>query len=137
MIEFINNPDQINEARVKLMLNSSASFFQVLIQRLVYSFVSKEKMLDLNKKFLNHNTDTDIITFPYGTDKIIISEVFISSNQAIENATQNNQSAENEIVRLVSHGFLHSIGFQDKTEDDKRRLSSQEDMMINMFHVKQ
>ncbi len=137
MIEFINNPDQINEARVKLMLNSSASFFQVLIQRLVYSFVSKEKMLDLNKKFLNHNTDTDIITFPYGTDKIIISEVFISSNQAIENATQNNQSAENEIVRLVSHGFLHSIGFQDKTEDDKRKMSSQEDMMINMFHVKQ
>ena len=104
MIEFINNPDQINEARVKLMLNSSASFFQVLIQRLVYSFVSKEKMLDLNKKFLNHNTDTDIITFPYGTDKIIISEVFISPNQAIENATQNNQSAENEIVRLVSRG---------------------------------
>ncbi|MDG2371836.1 MAG: rRNA maturation RNase YbeY [Flavobacteriaceae bacterium] len=137
MIEFINNPDQINEARVKLMLNSSASFFQVLIQRLVYSFVSKEKMLDLNKKFLNHNTDTDIITFPYGTDKIIISEVFISPNQAIENATQNNQSAENEIVRLVSHGFLHSIGFQDKTEDDKRKMSSQEDMMINMFHVKQ
>ena len=64
-------------------------------------------------------------------------EVFISSNQAIENATQNNQSAENEIVRLVSHGFLHSIGFQDKTEDDKRKMSSQEDMMINMFHVKQ
>ena len=61
----------------------------------------------------------------------------LSPNQAIENATQNNQSAENEIVRLVSHGFLHSIGFQDKTEDDKRKMSSQEDMMINMFHVKQ
>ncbi len=137
MIEFINNPDQINEARVKLMLNSSRHNIFPIVSRLVYSFVSKEKMLDLNKKFLNHNTDTDIITFPYGTDKIIISEVFISSNQAIENATQNNQSAENEIVRLVSHGFLHSIGFQDKTEDDKRKMSSQEDMMINMFHVKQ
>jgi len=136
MIQFINKPEQLNEKKVKLFLQKSALIFNVSIGKIVYEFVTKDKMLNLNKRFLNHNTDTDIITFVYGTKKIILSEIFISTKLANENAETYNQSIENEIVRLISHGFLHSIGFKDKSKLDKIEMSRQEEKMINLFHVK-
>ena len=136
MIKFINKPEQLNEKKAKRFLQKSALIFNVSIGKIVYEFVTKDKMLNLNKRFLNHNTDTDIITFVYGTKKIILSEIFISTKLANENAETYNQSIENEIVRLISHGFLHSIGFKDKSKLDKIEMSRQEEKMINLFHVK-
>ena len=136
MIKFINKPEQLNEKKAKRFLQKSALIFNVSIGKIVYEFVTKDKMLNLNKRFLNHNTDTDIITFVYGTKKIILSEIFISTKLANENAETYNQSIENEIVRLISHGFLHSIGFKDKSKLDKIEMSKQEEKMINLFHVK-
>tara|TARA_B100001758_G_scaffold223650_1_gene214457 strand:- start:925 stop:1338 length:414 start_codon:yes stop_codon:yes gene_type:complete len=136
MIKFINKPEQLNEKKAKRFLQKSALIFNVSIGKIVYEFVTKDKMLNLNKRFLNHNTDTDIITFVYGTKKNILSEIFISIKLANENAKTYNQSIENEIVRLISHGFLHSIGFKDKSKLDKMEMSRQEEKMINLFHVK-
>ena len=136
MIKFINKPEQLNEKKAKRFLQKSALIFNVSIGKIVYEFVTKDKMLNLNKRFLNHNTDTDIITFVYGTKKNILSEIFISTKLANENAETYNQSIENEIVRLISHGFLHSIGFKDKSKLDKVEMSRQEEKMINLFHVK-
>jgi len=93
-------------------------------------------MLSLNSRYLNHNTDTDIITFPYGTTEGIIAELFISIEQALENAKKYNQSAENEIIRLISHGLLHCLGFHDKTSVQKEKMTKEEDKMIKTFHVK-
>lgn len=136
MIKFINKPDELNEKKVKLFLKKSALIFNVSIDKIVYEFITKDKMLDLNKSFLNHNTDTDIITFAYGTKKNIISEIFISSKLLNENAKMYNQTIENEIVRLISHGFLHSVGFKDNSKLDKIEMTKQEEKMINLFHVK-
>ena len=136
MIQFINKPENFNQEELKTWLILSARFYQVIIEKLVYSFVTKEKMLDLNMKYLNHNTQTDIITFSYGTKANIISEVYISLDQATENAIIYKQSIDNEIIRLVSHGFLHSIGFSDKTIDKQDKMTKEEDKMIDMFHVK-
>ena len=136
MIKFINKPEQLDDKKAKRFLQTSALIFNVSIGKIVYEFVTKDKMLNLNKRFLNHNTDTDIITFVYGTKKNILSEIFISIKLANENAKTYNQSIENEIVRLISHGFLHSIGFKDKSKLDKIEMSRQEEKMINLFHVK-
>jgi len=119
------------------MLLSAAKIYKSSIDKLVYYFITREKMLDLNLKYLNHHTHTDILTFPYGTKKNIIAEVYISIDQAIENADKYNQSIENELVRLVSHGFLHLIGYLDKTKSHQDKMFKEEDKMINMFHVKQ
>ena len=86
MIKFINKPEQLNEKKAKRFLQKSALIFNVSIGKIVYEFVTKDKMLNLNKRFLNHNTDTDIITFVYGTKKNILSEIFISTKLANENA---------------------------------------------------
>jgi|TARA_B110000438_G_C15794470_1_gene642253 rRNA maturation RNase YbeY len=127
---------QIDEDRIKEWLISSALVYSASVKKLVYSFVSKEHMLSLNLKYLNHNTHTDILTFPYGTNKNIVAEVYISTEQTFENAKIFNQSIENETLRLISHGFLHCLGFHDKTKALKNKMSNEEDKMINMFHVK-
>ena len=82
------------------------------IDRLEYNFVDSERMYSLNKDFLNHDTDTDIITFDYSESKTIIAEVFISSEMMIKNASENMQSIENESFRLLSHGLLHCMGYK-------------------------
>ena len=126
----------MEEKRLVLLLNTVAENYRATIDRLVYSFISKESMLSLNLKFLKHNTNTDIITFSYGTQTCISGEVFISIDQAHENATEYSQTIENELVRLVSHGFLHCLGFLDNIPSQKKKMSAEEDKMINMFHVK-
>lgn len=90
----------------------------------------------MNQDYLDHNTHTDIITFSYHTMPLE-AEVFISSPRMIENAKEFRQTIENEMIRLISHGFLHAIGYHDKTKEEKSIMTQEEDRCIKMFHVKQ
>ena len=100
------------------------------IDRLDYNFVDSEKMYSLNKDFLNHDTDTDIITFDYSQSKTIIAEVFISIETMIKNASENMQSIENESFRLLSHGLLHCMGYKDNTVEEKAIMRKKEEEFI-------
>ena len=100
------------------------------IDRLEYNFVDSKKMYSLNKDFLNHDTDTDIITFDYSESKTIIAEVFISSEMMIKNASANMQSIENESFRLLSHGLLHCMGYKDNTVKEKAIMRKKEEEFI-------
>ena len=102
----------------------------------MYNFVSKEEMLVLNQKHLNHDTHTDIITFSYTSAPVISAEIYISTEQCRENASLNNTTVENELLRLISHGFLHAVGYNDKTKAEKLHMTAEENRCINMFHVK-
>ena len=97
------------------------------IDKLEYNFVDSERMYSLNKDFLNHDTDTDIITFDYSKSKTIIAEIFISSEMMIKNASENMQSTENEFFRLLSHGLLHCMGYKDNTDEDKAIMRKKEE----------
>lgn len=136
MIEFVNIPVVLDKKRIKTWLIYSAKVYNATIDKLLYSFVTREHLLSLNQKYLNHNTDTDILTFSYGEVPKIKSEIFISVETANDNAQKYSQSIENELIRLISHGFLHSIGLLDKTPDEKKNMTQEEENMINMFHVK-
>ena len=137
MIKFINTPIHLDQSKATKMLYTAESFYGVTIHKLVYSFISKDQMFKLNTKYLNHNTDTDIISFCYGVGKVINSEVYLSISQIIQNAKENSQTIENEIVRVLSHGFLHSVGFNDKSDQEKKVMIKEENKMIDMFHVEQ
>ena len=100
------------------------------IDRLEYNFVDSEKMYSLNKDFLNHDTDTDIITFDYSKSKTIIAEVFISREMMIKNASENTQTIENESFRLLSHGLLHCMGYNDNTVEEKAIMRKKEEEFI-------
>ena len=129
-------PVVLDKKRIKTWLIHSAIVYNASIDKLLYSFVTREHLLSLNLKYLNHNTDTDILTFSYGEVPKIMSEIFICVETAEDNAKKYSQTIDSELIRLMSHGFLHSVGFLDKTPDEKKNMIQEEENMINMFHVK-
>ena len=106
------------------------------IDKLIYNFVSKEKMLELNKEFLNHDTNTDIISFDYSKNKTLRAEFFVSLWAIELSAEEFSQSIENETIRVMVHGVLHCLGYTDSSDSDKKHMRRLEDQFLNMFHVK-
>jgi rRNA maturation RNase YbeY len=94
-------------------------------------FCSDEYLLDVNKKYLNHDYYTDIITFDYVEDKIISGDIFISSDRVRENANQFNVSFEMELFRIIIHGILHLLGYKDKTKKDKSLMTEKENFYLS------
>ena len=127
---------QLKDVVLTKWLADCAKHYGVIIQQLHYSFVAKERMLEINQIHLDHDTHTDIITFNYGDNLSITAEIYISSDQCKENAQIFNVSIENETLRLISHGFLHCIGFNDKNEQEKKQMREEENYCIELFHVK-
>lgn len=121
---------------MKAWLLSLFEHYNVQVAKLIFNFISEKEMLQLNSDFLSHNTHTDIITFPYNTSPLE-GEIFICTDRLIENAAKFSQTPEIELIRLVSHGILHLVGFNDKNEDQKKIMTKEENLCIQMFHVKQ
>lgn len=102
-----------------------------------YIFYNDDELLEINQKYLGHNFYTDIITFDNTLNKTISADIAISIDRVKENAGNLGFSLQEELHRVMVHGILHCIGFRDKTDDEKAIMSSEEDKMLNMFHVEQ
>ncbi len=93
-------------------------------------FCSDNYLLNVNIEFLNHNYYTDIITFNYCENSIISGDLFISIERVKENASKFNTTFKHELYRVIFHGILHLIGYNDKTEDEKILMRSKEDFYL-------
>jgi probable rRNA maturation factor len=107
---------------------------------LSYVFCSDEYLLAINQKFLGHDYYTDIITFPLSEKDALEAEMYISVDRVKENASsllKTNafiaQRIENELVRVIFHGILHLLGYQDKTKYQKLRMRSAEDEWLILY----
>ena len=100
-----------------------------------YTFVDDEELLRINKDFLNHNYYTDIITFDEVVDNTINGEIFISLDRIEDNSSESD-SFKNEFLRVVVHGVLHLIGYDDHSSSEKLLMREKEDNYIELFHVK-
>ena len=121
----------LNKSVVSSMLLHFASSEGFKIDSIEYNFVDSKKMLSLNKDYLSHTTDTDIITFDYSEKNIISAEVYISNDLMLENAKKNLQTPESETVRLLSHALFHCLGYNDKSPTEKNIMRSKEDEFIS------
>jgi rRNA maturation RNase YbeY len=137
IIDFINIPDSLNQRVLENTIIDLVGSIGYSIEKLSYNFVSKQDLLKLNKKFLKHNTNTDVITFDYSSNKALKAEIFISIWAVETSAVELEQSVENETLRVISHGVLHCMGFKDKTANQIKTIREKEDEFIEMFHVKQ
>ena len=93
-------------------------------------FCSDEYLLDINKKYLNHDYYTDVITFDYSEGNVISGDIFISVDRAKENAQTYNQTFNKELNRVIVHGILHLIGYNDKTENEQKIMRQKEDYYL-------
>ncbi|MFD2100175.1 rRNA maturation RNase YbeY [Flagellimonas iocasae] len=103
--------------------------------QLDYVFCTDEFLLELNKEYLNHDTFTDIITFDYSSGSTISGDIFISTERVSENAMTYGAPFENELLRVMSHGVLHLMGYGDKSDSETKVMRNKEEEKIKMFHV--
>jgi rRNA maturation RNase YbeY len=101
-----------------------------------YIFCDDDYLLDINITHLNHDYYTDIITFNYCEGDLISGDLFISTDRVKDNAQTYQVSFEEELLRVMSHGVLHLIGYNDKAEAEELIMRKKEDEKIKMFHVK-
>ena len=94
-------------------------------------FCSDNYLLDINIKYLNHNYFTDIITFNYVEGEIISGDLFISIDRVKENAIEFETMWIKELYRVIFHGLLHLIGYNDKTEEEKKIMRIKEDLYLS------
>ena len=90
----------------------------------------------MNKKYLNQKTHTDIITFDYTSDNKLEAEFFVSYWAIKKSAKEYGQTTENETLRVIIHGALHCMGYNDDNQSEIDNMRKMEDKFISMFHVK-
>jgi rRNA maturation RNase YbeY len=93
--------------------------------------------LTLNQEHLKHDYYTDIITFDYSTETYIAGDLFISIDRVLENASVEKVPFDEELHRVVYHGLLHLLGYNDKNQEEIRTMRSKENYYLTkLFHVK-
>ena len=139
MIDFVYNTDfQIeNQGVFSKWLVKVAAAENCLIHDLVFLFVSDQELLAMNKKFLKHNHFTDVITFGELEGDKISGNIAISVDRVLDNSKTYGVRFDEELKRVMAHGLLHIIGYNDKTKKEKLTMSQKETDALKMFHVKQ
>ena len=87
----------------------------------------------MNKQFLKHNYFTDVITFNYNMENIINGEVYLSIDTVKRNALNYKVSLTEEVRRVIIHGILHLVGYDDKEPKDKMLMRRKEDFWLELF----
>ena len=137
IIQFTGKHRFLNLAQrkqIRSLLNTTAKKYTKAIQSLQYVFVDDHELHQINLNFLNHDTLTDIITFDLGTtNSTIDGEIYISLDRVKENSTTLNTLYSEELIRVISHGLLHLIGFKDKTSKDVATMKSKEEECLSLW----
>lgn len=95
-------------------------------------FCSDNYILDINQKFLQHDYFTDIITFDYCEGERLNGDLFISVDSVRENAVEYGEEFDRELARVMVHGILHLIGYDDHTAKDQKIMRSKEDYYLSL-----
>jgi len=95
-------------------------------------FCSDNYVLDINQRFLSHDYYTDIITFDYCEGDKLSGDLFISVDSVRENAIEYGEEFERELARVMVHGILHLIGYDDHTKADQKEMRSKEDYYLSL-----
>lgn len=102
------------------------------VAQLNYIFCSDDYLHKINLAYLDHDTLTDIITFPLNDDPIQ-GDIYISINRVKENANTLSVSFQEELHRVIVHGLLHLVGYNDKTPEENADMRAKEDSCLQLI----
>ncbi len=123
-----------NRNQLKLFLIGLFAKEGFKVAHLNFVFCSDEYLLLLNKRHLDHNTYTDIITFPFSNEvEAVLSDIYISVERVKENAEHFSQSFKRELHRVIFHGALHLCGYKDKTLNEKKMMREKETYYLEEY----
>ena len=133
-----NNADKGTSLRfrtkLKAFISKQCQKEGVRIEALQYVFCSDAYLLDINKRFLNHDFYTDIISFDLSEQKgSLVGDVYISIERVKENAKTEGSLYMHELLRVIFHGVLHFCGYKDKKPADVKVMRSMEDKWLKAY----
>ena len=138
MVVFVDGdvPCRVEGRRsVKSWLRAVAEHHGCTLGDLSIVSCSDEELLTYNRKYLDHDTYTDIITFDHSEATQLSGDLMISFERVLENADNQGVVFQEELRRVMAHGLLHLAGFKDKTPVDATAMRQAEDHALALFHV--
>ena len=98
---------------------------------IMFVFCDDQFLLKKNIKYLNHDTLTDVISFDYSNEKKVSGDILISIERVKENAKLYNQTFSTELNRVMAHGLLHLLGYNDKSKEEAKIMKSKENYYLS------
>ena len=129
--EGIKMPD-IKKRETTEWIKAVAATYEKRIGEIAYIFCSDEKILEVNRQYLQHDYYTDIITFDYCEGNRLSGDLFISLETVKTNSEQFNTPYEEELHRTIIHGILHLCGNNDKGPGEREIMEAAENKALAM-----
>ena len=120
----------IDTAKLDEGIAKVASTHDRIVGPLVYIFCDDDKIIEVNRQFLNHDYYTDIITFDYSRGRMISGDMFISLDTVMSNSQAVGASYGRELLRVIIHGVLHLCGINDKGPGEREIMESFENKAL-------
>ena len=130
MISFFSQEVSLPTFEITDWIKKTAAFYGKRAGDISYVFCSDDRILEVNRQFLQHDYYTDVITFDYSEADIVSGDIFISVDTVRSNAEQFGQSYERELHRIIIHGVLHLCGQEDKTPETRRVMTEKEELAL-------
>ena len=125
---------ELSENKLSLWINKVIQINERNTGNLSFIFCSDAYLLRINQDYLNHDYYTDIITFDNSEEgKLIEGDLFISVDRVRENAEKLDVSFFVELHRVMIHGVLHLLGFNDKTKAEEKLMRSTEETCLEIL----
>ena len=138
MIHFINDNiamPEIDFRKVEQWIKAVAAQHGFSVGELTYIFCDDEKILSVNREFLQHDYYTDVITFDYSTRPRVNGDIYISLDTVATNAEQVGAPFLHELHRIIIHGLLHLTGQADKTPETKAQMTAKEEDALSKISI--
>lgn len=126
---------KLEKRKINTWIKSVAKKYNKKVGEIAYIFCNDDKILEVNREYLNHDYYTDIITFDYCEKDTISGDIFISIDTVKSNAQDYNVSFDNELHRILIHGILHLCGQDDKNPTDKAEMTRKENDALDMLRL--
>jgi probable rRNA maturation factor len=124
---------KINYPLLKRIIKNELAIKGFKLGDLNYIFCSDEHLHTINIEFLQHDFYTDVITFDYSEGYFVAGDVFISIDRVLDNSEILLETYQSELVRVIFHGLLHLLQFNDKTEEEILIMRGKEMTLINCY----
>lgn len=124
-----------NKSKYKNWIKDVVNCEDRVIGNINYIFTNDEFILSINREYLNHDYFTDIITFNYNNNKRLSGDLYISLETIKSNAIKYNISFMDELNRVIIHGILHLVGYNDDTMENQLIIREREDFYLKKFVI--
>lgn len=123
----------IKKREVTKWIRAVAATYGRKVGEVGYLFCDDEKILEVNREYLQHDYYTDIITFDYDEDNVINGDLVISLDTIRTNAELFNKTYDEELYRVIIHGILHLCGINDKGPGEREIMEAAENKALEMW----